>query len=85
MLTMQSSFSKGTSLLLALSALITRVVTAQITLEEIAQHSANDDCWSAVYGEVYDVTEYAPSHPNPSVYAMCGKEATAMYDAVHGE
>lgn len=66
-------------------ALIPPGSDAQITLEEVAQHMTDDDCWSAVYGEIYDVTVYAPTHPNPSVYAMCGKEATVMFDAVHGE
>lgn len=72
-------------MLLTLLALTGQGVRGQITVEEIAQHSSNDDCWSAVYGEVYDVSVYAPTHPNDSVYAMCGKEATSMFDAVHGE
>jgi len=61
-----------------------------ITLTEVAQHDASDDCWSAVYGDVYDLTEYAPNHrrgggPSNTVYLMCGTDGTALYDAYHGD
>ena len=35
----------------------------QITLEEVQQHSRSTDCWSSIYGKVYDLTAYAPRHP----------------------
>ena len=57
---------------------------AQYTLADVALHNTNDDCWSAAYGEIYDLTTYAPNHPNPSVYSMCGKDGTVLFDSIHG-
>jgi len=49
-----------------------------ITLEELASHNSEQDCWIAVEGKVYDITTYVPKHPVPPaiLLAWCGKEAT---------
>ena len=57
---------------------------AQYTLDDVAMHATNSDCWSAAFGEVYDLTAYAPNHPNPSIYSMCGKDGTAVFESAHG-
>ena len=31
---------------------------ADFTIEDVAQHSSNNDCWSVVESTVYDVTAY---------------------------
>lgn len=48
------------------------------TLEQVAEHAEVADCWMAIEGQVYDVSEYIPHHPTtPSLIASwCGKEAT---------
>src|SRR5690606_40679412 len=50
----------------------------RISLDELAAHSTDKDCWIAVEGKVYDITAYLPSHPVPPavLLAWCGKEAT---------
>jgi len=59
-----------------------------VTIDEVALHDSEDDCWSAVYGNVYDLTAFAPNHRKgggPSVvYSMCGRDGTSLYDPVHG-
>jgi len=64
-------------------------VQAAATLEQVALHATPEDCWSAVYGTVYDLTAYAPNHRRgggPSrVYQMCGTDATDLYDSYHGD
>lgn len=52
--------------------------TRTVTLEELAEHNTEDDCWMAIEGVVYNLTEYLPKHPTPPaiVTAWCGKEAT---------
>ena len=75
----------GLMMLLPIVFLLATTTHAQYTLHEIALHSSNDDCWTAVYDEVFDISVYAPSHPNPSVYAMCGRESTDMFNGAHGE
>lgn len=82
---MMPSFSWGLAALLTSNVL---GVTAQISLSEIAGHAIEADCWTAVYGDVYDVTAYAPTHPAGAailVNAMCGKDGTTAFDAVHGD
>lgn len=48
------------------------------TLDEVAEHDSLDDCWMAIRGKVYDLTEYVPEHPtSPRVLERwCGREAT---------
>lgn len=52
--------------------------SAAYTLEEVARHDAAEDCWVAIDGSVYDLTEYLPRHPAaPEVLSeWCGLEAT---------
>lgn len=49
-----------------------------VTPADLAEHASENDCWMAIEGKVYDVTEYIPLHPTqPDVLnAWCGKEAT---------
>lgn len=51
-------------------------------LEAVAAHNRAGDCWMAIGGEVYDLTEYLPKHPtSPAVIVpWCGKEATVAYN-----
>ena len=58
-----------------------------VSMEQVAQHAQPTDCWSVVYGNVYDLTAYAPSHrqPGSTVYLMCGEDATELYDLYHGD
>jgi len=58
-----------------------------ITAEELAQHSTAEDCWVAVHGKVYDLTEFADEHPGgpESVVELAGKDGTAEFKAVHAE
>lgn len=60
-------------------------VTGPITLAEIAQHATPEDCWTAVNGQVYDMTDFIARHPaGPSqVVEMCGKDATEAFASEH--
>ena len=69
-------------------AATTGVVAGQITLQQVMEHGSEDDCWSAVYGIVYDLTAFAPEHTfgkPKQVYRMCGQDGTSQYDAAHGK
>jgi cytochrome b involved in lipid metabolism len=52
-----------------------------ITLEELTRHDVADDCWKAIDGVVYDLTDYLPLHPTPLVVMTqwCGKESSEAY------
>ncbi|KAL1869732.1 hypothetical protein VTK73DRAFT_2940 [Phialemonium thermophilum] len=55
------------------------------TAEEVAKHTSPDSCWVVLYGNVYDVTEFLPSHPGGSkiILKLAGKDATEEYDPIH--
>lgn len=49
-----------------------------LSLEEIAAHNTEQDCWMVIEGKVYDLTDYLPKHPTPAAILIpwCGGEAT---------
>ncbi|KAL2757517.1 hypothetical protein ACRALDRAFT_2039930 [Sodiomyces alcalophilus JCM 7366] len=53
--------------------------------DEVAKHNTPESCWVVLYGDVYDVTEFLPSHPGGSriILKLGGKDATEEYDPVH--
>jgi Cytochrome b5-like Heme/Steroid binding domain len=34
-----------------------------VTAEDLAKHTAEDDCWLTIHGKVYNVTKYLVDHP----------------------
>lgn len=50
-------------------------------LSEIALHKSEQDCWMAIDGSVYDVSDYATEHPGGrmDLLAGCGIDATELY------
>lgn len=55
------------------------------TYEEVQQHRSADSCWVVLYGNVYDVTSFLPSHPGGSkiILQLAGTDATEEYDPIH--
>ncbi|MFU8817051.1 MAG: cytochrome b5 domain-containing protein [Pseudomonadales bacterium] len=67
------------TILWALSPTVTADTAERvIPLAEVQQHDSLDDCWMAIDGEVYDLTDYVPQHPTPPAVLApwCGSEAT---------
>ncbi|KAI1436761.1 FMN-dependent dehydrogenase [Xylaria sp. CBS 124048] len=56
-----------------------------ISAEEVAKHTTSESCWVVLYGKVYDVTEFLPSHPGGSkiILQLAGRDATEDFDPVH--
>ena len=46
----------------------------KISQSELAVHNTEDDCWIAYQGNVYDVTDYVPMHPDGAaqIVPLCG-------------
>ena len=53
-----------------------------ISPTELAKHTAPENCWVAIRGNVYDLSTYLPEHPSqPDILQpWCGKEATEAYN-----
>ncbi|KAH6660117.1 FMN-dependent dehydrogenase-domain-containing protein [Truncatella angustata] len=56
-----------------------------IRAEELVKHTSPESCWVVLYGNVYDVTEFLPSHPGGSkiILQLAGQDATEEYDPIH--
>ncbi|KAF4659159.1 hypothetical protein FOL46_006701, partial [Perkinsus olseni] len=55
------------------------------TMEEVAKHNTDSDCWVVLNGEVLDVTEFLPEHPGGKLAIMtfAGKDATKEFNMIH--
>ncbi|KAL2127156.1 hypothetical protein VTI74DRAFT_11245 [Chaetomium olivicolor] len=60
-------------------------MTQTITPSELSTHNTVASLWLAIDGDVYDLTEFAPTHPGGLSVLLqhAGKDATAAYNAVH--
>lgn len=49
------------------------------TLNELAAHNSEADCWMAIEDNIYDLTAYIAKHPTPPsvLVPYCGTEATS--------
>mmetsp|Transcript_14865 Transcript_14865/g.22357 ORF Transcript_14865/g.22357 Transcript_14865/m.22357 type:complete len:168 (+) Transcript_14865:63-566(+) len=56
-----------------------------ISREELAQHNTQFDCWTALNGKVYNITQYMAYHPGGEKKLMlgAGKDCTAMFNKFH--
>ncbi|KAK4141774.1 uncharacterized protein C8A04DRAFT_13813 [Dichotomopilus funicola] len=60
----------------------------EITIKEVAEHTAKSDGWMVIHGKVYNVTDYIVDHPGgvDVLVDVLGKDATEEYDnAGHSE
>ncbi|KAK0253046.1 hypothetical protein LTS09_011956 [Friedmanniomyces endolithicus] len=55
------------------------------TYADVQQHRSADSCWVVLYGQVYDVTSFLPSHPGGgnAILQLAGSDATEEYDPIH--
>ena len=55
------------------------------TLEEVAKHNKENDCWVILFDDVYDVTKFLNEHPGgaPAIMLYDGKDATEEFDMMH--
>ncbi|HBA61470.1 MAG TPA: cytochrome B5 [Elusimicrobia bacterium] len=50
------------------------------TLEEVAKHASETDCWMIINGKTYDVSGFVAKHPGGRMILNgCGKDATELF------
>ena len=61
-------------------------VVSGITLAQVAQHNSRSSCWSAINGNVYDLTSWIPNHPGGehNILILCGKDGSSNFNGAHG-
>lgn len=60
--------------------------TPEYTLAEVAMHGTENDCWTAVNGQVYDITNFIAKHPGgkSNIMRICGIDGTKAFEGQHG-
>ena len=60
--------------------------TKSIALAEVAKHTTESDCRTAINGTVYDVTAFFGKHPggDKNLFRVCGIDATQVFERKHG-
>lgn len=56
------------------------------TMADVAKHNSASDCWAAINGNAYNLTNWINQHPGgPGVIeALCGNDGTAAFNGQHG-
>jgi cytochrome b involved in lipid metabolism len=55
------------------------------TLADIATHNGRASCWSAINGNVYDLTSWIDRHPGGAqrILSICGKDGSSAFSNQH--
>eukprot|EP00804_Cyclotella_cryptica_P007871 CCRYP_001429-RA/>CCRYP_001429-RA protein AED:0.47 eAED:0.47 QI:0/-1/0/1/-1/1/1/0/156 len=64
-----------------------QVELPKVTMEVLRQHNSEDDCWFAISGKVYDLTDFSEEHPAgpESIRELAGQDGTEAFEAIHSE
>jgi predicted heme/steroid binding protein len=64
------------------AAVVTPPVASGYTTAQLATHATRADCWIAVSGKVYSVSNYISMHPGGStaIVNVCGQDATTVFN-----
>lgn len=56
------------------------------SMEEVAKHNDKNSCYSAIRGEVFDLTSAINTHPGgpDKILSLCGKDGTNAFVNKHG-
>lgn len=57
------------------------------TLVQVARHNTNNDCWSTISGNVYNLTSWIAQHPGgeSAILMICGKDGTRAFEGQHAD
>ena len=60
--------------------------TPSYTLADVSKHSNATSCWSAINGNVYDLTSWINQHPGgpEAILSICGVDGSAAFNDQHG-
>ncbi len=60
--------------------------TKTYTLVQVSMHADATSCWTAINGNVYDVTNWINQHPGgpEKILSLCGKDGSFAFNQKHG-
>lgn len=58
--------------------------TVTLSAAVVALHNTQNDCWTIINGNVYNITPYIPNHPGgvSTIVSACGVDATSAFTGV---
>jgi cytochrome b involved in lipid metabolism len=58
---------------------------ALYTMAKVKENNSATSCWSAIHGNVYNLTQWIKSHPGgaSAITGLCGTDGTASFNARH--
>ncbi|HEY5713742.1 MAG TPA: cytochrome b5-like heme/steroid binding domain-containing protein [Candidatus Gracilibacteria bacterium] len=61
-------------------------INTPYTLEDVALHSTQEDCWSVINDGVYDLTSFVSRHPGgvKNILRICGIDGSDLFNRKHG-
>lgn len=64
-----------------------KIEPPKLTMDDVQRHNTEGDCWIAINGKVYDLTDFVEEHPAgpESIIELAGQDGTEAFDAVHSE
>lgn len=70
----------------ATTAVTTTPVTKTFTLADVMTHNTETDCYSAINGNVYDLTAWIKKHPggDRNILRICGLDGSSAFNGQHG-
>ncbi len=56
------------------------------TMADISTHNSDSSCYTAIRGEVFDLTSWIGQHPggDDAIRSICGKDGTSAFVGKHG-
>lgn len=59
--------------------------TKTFSMSDIATHNTETSCYTAINGNVYDITKYIPYHPGgkTNIMKVCGVDGTSVFTRKH--
>ncbi|MFA5991304.1 MAG: cytochrome b5-like heme/steroid binding domain-containing protein [Candidatus Doudnabacteria bacterium] len=56
------------------------------TMADVQSASTPEKCWSAINGQVYDLTAWINKHPggDKNILKICGKDGSSAFNGQHG-
>lgn len=56
------------------------------TMAQVAAANSAAKCWTAIRGDVYDLTSWVDQHPGggDKILSICGTDGTAAFEGQHG-
>ncbi|CAJ1411215.1 unnamed protein product [Effrenium voratum] len=60
-------------------------ISKDIPLSEVNRHCTPEDCWVALNGKVYDLSEFMDRHPGgpTTILSWAGKDASKLFNEIH--